>query len=225
MIGFAEHECQGRPEALLARQEHRNDRRVRPAGERHGADMRVGNIALAHARSLREDEELVPLAQHAERRFHGMDIVGLAVDRESAELCNEPAEHAVRKQLFFCHRAENALLMRADDHPDRVGKRAVIAADDGGAVRNIFKSAYMDDRMREAHEDADGPEDCVVEFLRKTAHTVTFFRMSFKIASMLSCSVMPEVSSSTASSAGRSGAMARLESRSSRAIRSARTAS
>ena len=122
MIGFAEHECQGRPEALLARQEHRNDRCVRPAGERHGADMRMGNIPLAHARPLREDEELVPLAQHAERRFHGMDIVGLAVDRESAELCNEPAEHAVRKQLFFCHRAENALLMRADDHPDRVGK-------------------------------------------------------------------------------------------------------
>ena len=219
--------CQGRPEALLARQEHRNDA-ARPSGRRTSRRRHAGGKHRPRARASPPGRwrKLLPLAQHAERRFHGMDIVGLAVDRESAEFCNEPAQARGGKTALFLPSCGKCASDESRRSPRSRRKTKLRLQQMTAGPSGIFSrprtwtiGCAKPMRMRM------GRQDCTSQVLRKTAHTVTFFRMSFRIASMLSCSVMPEVSSSTASSAGRSGAMARLESRSSRAIRSARTAS
>ena len=125
--------------------------------------MRLRDLSLTDARALRENQELIPRFENLHRCLDRIDVADLAIHREGADLRDQPAEHLVSEQLLLCHRAENAFRMQRKDHPDRVGKRAVVAADDSRALRQIFPAVQAQHRVLQRKDHAQRPINKMVK--------------------------------------------------------------
>ena len=140
------------------------------------------------------------------------------VYKDHTEFLHDPSDERRAPQLAFCHDAEKLRLTECQNDPERIGGAAVVAAEHGRALCQIFKSLHLQHRVPEKQPHAH----------QKKAHAIPEFHPSFlltssRMAFFASSRFISEVSSFTASGAHRSGATVRVESCLSRAFMSEST--
>ena len=114
--------------------------------------MRLGFLSAADSGSLRKNDEFVPLFQGFHCRLDSGNIRTVPINRKSSEFLIQRADHRGFDGLLLCHGSRQDGQVAINNDPDRIGKRAVIAAHDGGTIRNILLSAHPNDRMPDTHD-------------------------------------------------------------------------
>src|SRR5690606_27510877 len=184
----------------------------------HGrAPLKILQDARVAAGAFGKHGQNMAVGQHFQRVPDRAAIRFAPPHRKRVQPAQKPPQRAELEQLGLGHEVERAL--ENDAHDQRIQVVDVVADQDGGTVLGQMVNAFHGDaepaKQTKAH---DAPRYSV-------EHESSSFRTSSRTWSTTSSTVLSVVSISTASSALRSGATSRVESRRSRLSMLARMSS
>ena len=183
-----------------------------------GPDADNGRAALGgqvplvlHPGALREDQQVVPALDGLQGVFHRLDVPLSPVHGEGAQLPQHPVKDLVAEQLLLGHDVEPVVHRHLQGHQHRVPVAVVVGAQHRAVLRQVLPpddGDRVEDVRHQGHQIVDEYEKSVQRLLR-LVHCPAPFRMMSSSAASLWAKSRSVVSSSTASSACRSGAAAR----------------
>ena len=161
---------------------------------------------VLHPGALREDQQVPALLQALDGGFHRLDVRVAPVHGESPHVLKDAPQNGDAQQLLLGHNAQGVAGADGCHKQDRVPGAAVVGAEHHRPVlRQIFRPLQGNGKQ-EPHQ---RPQDFLNPDKMRIFHSFARLLMVSSSRCRLSSKVRAPVSSSTASSARRSGAMAR----------------
>ena len=209
------HRTERRP---VPRHIHRHDRRAALERHMHSSGLGADVFIAVAPRPFHEHEQLVSRAERLRALFIDLRLMCAAPDEDDVEFLHHPSEERHTPQLFLRQNPDHLRAVQRQHDPDWVCHAGMVRAQQRTPRRNQLPPMDVKNRMPEKQPDpADPPAKPIPE--RHPSFLRTISRISCTDCSI----VLPDVSSFTASRAGRSGAISRSESCLSRFFISSKT--
>ena len=207
---------------------YRHKRYVCTKGDQPDAALQLRHCSLMVTRSLREDTEDFTIAQRTDAGAHRLHVAVVPVHNDHMHARKQVLRQPALDEFLLAKKGDLGFIDRRCNQNRIKPVRMIGDHDERPLLRHAFHMMIGDRydcacQYRNKHASRLIPATAPAFLLLLFAHLLCFSSTSFKIIFTESSKVLPVVSTTVASSVGRSGSTSRFMSCSSRFFRSSST--